>query len=136
MVLYLQDLFRKKECVAMLAFSIVCGVGYGVIVLLFFVGSLMLTGIMYEERVGPLLSEYQGGPDIFLVVPRMLGGPRCVLLFIFSLLWFIPSFMIFFLQVIYGGDVSLPDLPPWIQRTLLWIFLGFGKFTPAVAVGE
>lgn len=102
---------------------------YGAFITSALIAYIVLTATVYEDNVGEVLDDSQGVLHVFLVVPRMLGKFRFFLLCVMAIAWPI-SFTFLFLLCFPSRGVAFKECPLVTQRVLLWLFLGFGKFTP------
>lgn len=102
---------------------------YGAFIVSALIAFIIITATLYEDNVGEVLDDSQGICHVFLVIPRMLGKFRFFLLCVMAVLWPLSMAFLFLLSFPSRG-VTFEELPLTTQRVLLWLFLGFGKFTP------
>ena len=102
---------------------------YGYIAISVLVAYIILTVVMYENNVGEVLDASEDIFDVFHVIPRMLGWTRFLSLCVIAILWPV-SYSFFLLLGLLTRRKTFNEFPLFIQRIFLWVFLGFGKFTP------
>jgi hypothetical protein len=85
---------------------------------------------MYTEQVDDSwVDERMDSIDALWEMTCRLGMPHLLLIITFSFLWQLLVTLHVALYLVCGQK-SLEELPVWARNTILWIFLGFGKFKP------
>ncbi len=104
------------------------GFSYGFCTMLAFCYLILLMGVTYDEHVTRLVPDEDDSLNAFLAIIKLIGFVRCAIVFI---VW---PVLICFLIILYlfYGNVYFVNIHPYLQRILLWVFLGFGKFKPAI----
>ncbi|GEM_PF-5156051 len=107
------------------------GVAYGIISLCALACFTILVVLTYDEHVEPLLDDERDRLDALIIISQELGVFRYALMCIMALLWPIP-FVFVAVFHLWFKDKSFSDIPVTAQRIMLWVYLGFGKFTPTL----
>lgn len=106
-----------------------CGVVYGVVLLVMAILFLALTLTTYVEYVDDF-STAQGGMDTvdaFQEMIKRLGVSRLLSALVVAFLWPV-SVLLYMIAAIALALAGRNTEETWVWKVLLWVFLGFGKF--------